>query len=140
MYKGVQCYHLWKIIINYESFLYFFYHSRIVHICHALYLIPAWKFQYFFQLLYLGKEKKFDIKSSTIFSTKPLEIWLNTPTWTWTHNLWGIWNLCHSVQRKCTNCTKVYKITLCEWFQYILNHFFIFLITQGLYTYVIHFI
>ena len=35
----------------------------------------------------------FDLKSSTIFSTKPLEIWLNTPTWI--HNLKGIWNLCH---------------------------------------------
>ena len=41
--------------------------------------------------------KKIDLKSSTIFSIKPLEIWLNTSTWT--HNLWRIWNLCH--------CTRV---------------------------------
>ena len=34
------------------------------------------------------KQLEFDIKSSTIFSTKPLEIWLNTPTWT--HNLEGV--------------------------------------------------
>ena len=40
----------------------------------------------------------FDIKSSTIFSTKPLEIWLNTPTWTWTHKLGEIWNLCHCIR------------------------------------------
>ena len=38
-------------------------------------------------------EKNFDLNSTTIFSTKPFEIWLNTPTWT--HNLEGIWNLCY---------------------------------------------
>ena len=42
-------------------------------------------------------EKNFDLKSSTIFSTKPLEIWLSAPTLT--HNLGCIWNLCH--------CTRV---------------------------------
>ena len=31
-----------------------------------------------------------------------------------------------SVQGKYTNCTNVYKIILCEWFQSILNHFFFF--------------
>ena len=37
----------------------------------------------------------FYIMSSTIFSIKPVEIWLNNLTWTWTHNLGGIWNSCH---------------------------------------------
>ena len=74
LYKGnvlsVQGYHLWKIIIDYESFLYFSYHSRIMHICHALMEIPILS-----PIIIFG-ENFFDLKSSTIFSTKPLEIWL----------------------------------------------------------------
>ena len=39
----------------------------------------------------------FDLKSSTIFSTKPLELWLNTLMWT--HNLEEIWNLRHCTRK-----------------------------------------
>ena len=45
-----------------------------------------------------------------------------------------------TVQGKCTKCTKVYNTTLCEILQSIMSHYFIFLITHKLYTYVMHFI
>ena len=44
------------------------------------------------------------------------------------------------VQEKYTKCTKIYKASIYENFQSIMNYSFIFLVTQGLYTHVIHFI
>ena len=47
--------------------------------------------------------KKFDHKSSTIFSTKPLEIWLNT---LYGHITYKENEICATVQGYYTNCTR----------------------------------
>ena len=75
MYYATFC-ERFQFILN-HSFIFLI--TQIVNLSHVFYLILTWKFQYFPNNDIW--RKKIDPKSSTIFSTKQLEIWLNTPTW-----------------------------------------------------------
>ena len=62
-----------------HSFIFLITHELCIYVIHFIMKIS---------ILYpimIFEENFFDHKSSTIFLIKPLEIWLNTPTWT--HNL-----------------------------------------------------
>ena len=105
MYKGVQGYHLWNILIDFESLLHFHCHPQIAYQSHALYLTFTWNFWYFFSNNVW--EKNFNPNSSNFFRVKTFRNMVNIPMWT--HNLKGIY--CVIVQWCYTKCTrKIYKV------------------------------